>query len=120
MSKEEKNDFDVIKNLEGNSKEKEKFSYKKEFKENSDDNIYFIVYYSKNSSEEIRQILNKKILDLKIFEKIEPKILEDIFNKQNVYFFFFNIDKKMIRALMKKENKIKNNNEQIRLEWQSR
>jgi hypothetical protein len=109
MSKEEKNNLDYIKNQEGN------------LIENSDDTIYFTVYYSKKSSEEIRQILNKKILNVKIFNGIiDPKNIEEIINIQNVYFFFFNIDKKMIRALMKKENKTNFINEQIRLEWKSR
>jgi hypothetical protein len=100
-------EIEVFKNLDNNSKENTIKSPKhRDFpKERFYDTTFYIIFYAKKSSEFVRKMLTKKNLNLKKFTKIEDKDLNNIKINQNIFFFFYNIDKKMIRALMKKDHR---------------
>jgi len=104
---EENFELEVFTNLDKKSNENTTNNPKqKDFPRERFSNItFYILFYTKKSSEIIRTILTKKILDLKRFTKIENKDMQNIKVNENIFFFFFNIDKKMIRALMKKDNR---------------
>jgi len=100
-------ELEVFKNLDTNTNEKSLMNSKQKEspKDKFNEITFFIIFYSKKSSEYVRTILTKKILDLKKFLNIENKYIENIKINENIFFFFYNIEKKMIRALMKKENR---------------
>lgn len=100
-------ELEVFKNLDTNTNEKSLMNskHKESPKDKFNEITFFIVFYSKKSSEYVRTILTKKILDLKKFQNLENKYIENIKINENIFFFFYNIDKKMIRALMKKDNR---------------
>lgn len=69
-------------------------------------NAFYIVYYCKKSSDDIRALFKGKILNFKDFLKIENKDISNITHNNNVFFLFYNFEKSMIRALMQKETVI--------------
>jgi hypothetical protein len=101
-------ELEVFKTLDKNTNENSTVNPKqKDFPRERFSNItFYILFYTKKSSELIRTILTKKTLDLKRFNKIENKDLHNIKINENIFFFFYNLDKKMIRALMKKDNRM--------------
>lgn len=101
-------ELEVFKNLDKITNENSIVNPKqKDFPRERFSNItFYILFYTKKSSELIRTILTKKTLDLKRFNKIENKDLHNIKINENIFFFFYNLDKKMIRALMKKDNRV--------------
>lgn len=119
-------ELEVFKNLDKKSNDNEiNKSHPKEFPRERFSNIsFYILYYTKKSSELIRSILTKKILDLKRFTKIEAKDMHNIKVNENIFFFFYNLDKKMIRALMKKDNRQEKNvdlaDDELKLETSNR
>jgi hypothetical protein len=68
----------------------------------SDRNSYFIVYYDKKRSDDIRSMLSDKIMKLNKFSSDEPLIPAQEKSK-NIYFLFLDTERKLIKAIMKKD-----------------
>ena len=66
-------------------------------------NSYFIIKYDKRKNEEIKNILSDKILKLNKFEYNELQYSKVLEESKNVYFLFFDSDRKLIKAFMKKD-----------------
>lgn len=93
-------------------------------KEINNKSLYYIIFYCKKSSDDIRNILNNKNLTFTNFISIDQRDINNIKKNEDVHFFVYNFEKKMIRALVKKDNSLtkinETENEIIKLESKNR
>jgi hypothetical protein len=65
-------------------------------------NSYFIIYYDKRGSSDIRAMLSDKIMKLNKFAS-QDALLPAQEKSKNIYFLFLDVEKKLIKAIMKKD-----------------
>jgi hypothetical protein len=66
-------------------------------------NSYFIIVYKKSRLDEIKTMIEDRILILNKISYNEQEYMSVLQDSKNVYFTFLDFDKKMISAIMKKE-----------------
>ncbi len=66
-------------------------------------NSYFIVAYPKTKSEEIKNMIDDKLLLLNRITYKETEYISVLADSKSVYFMFLDLDKRLINAVMKKD-----------------
>jgi hypothetical protein len=72
-------------------------------KQQNSRNSYFVVYYNKKHVDEIRSTLADKTMKLNKFEFNERELNPALEKSKNIYFLFLEMEKKIIKAIMKKD-----------------
>jgi hypothetical protein len=70
---------------------------------NSNKNSYFVIYYDRKKGDEIRNILSDKILKPHKFSYNEGEFTSALGDAKNIYFLFIDLEKRIIKAIMKKK-----------------
>jgi hypothetical protein len=66
-------------------------------------NSYFIISYPKGKSEEIKNMIDDKLLLLNRITYNEMEYISVLADSKSVYFMFLDFDKRLINAIMKKD-----------------